>query len=481
MGADRDSKAALEIAFHPRSVAVAGVSIRRKATFNGMRWFKLIRAYGTVERLYALNPRGGELRSGTPLYPSLADVPDDQIDLVISVIPAHAVLELLDAAAQKGVRVLHLVTAGFGETGLAEGTALEQELQRRARDYGIRLLGPNCMGLHTPIGGVSWLEDADKQPGRVGMISQSGANASEVVSRATPRAVRFSYVASYGNALDINECDLLDYLADDPDTDVVLAYLEGVKDGPRFLPLVQRLTARKPFVVLKGGTTGAGIRAVASHTGSLAGSAEIWQAVARQTRLIEVSSNDQLIDLAVTAQRLSHIQGPRAALVGRGGGQSVLAADAVARAGLELPPLAAATQRRLGEYLAPAGNSSRNPVDSDVSWNSEDFVPVLRVVAEDPQIDVLILQVNVDNLPSGGTAADPAFEQGLRERLLQISGEIPTPLAVVLRAPRTSAGLDLGLRLQHSLGDAGVAVYDSAGACAQALRRYLDWRGAARD
>lgn len=474
------SVSAIATAFRPRSVAVAGVSIRPKATFNGMRWFKLIRAYGIVERIYALNPRGGTLRSGTPLYPSLRDVPDDQIDLVISVIPSHAVLDLLDAAAEKNVRVLHMVTAGFSETGIAERAELEQELKRRAADYGIRLLGPNCMGIHTPIGGVSWVEGADMQAGRVAMLSQSGANASEVVMRASTRNVRFSYVASYGNALDLNECDVLEYLADDPDTDVVLAYMEGIKDGRRFLPIARRLAERKPFVVLKGGATDAGTRAVASHTGSLAGSGAVWRAVARQSRLIDVSGNDELIDIAVTAQRLSNIQGPRVALVGRGGGHSVLAADAVGRAGLQLPPFGDATQAGLAEYLPPAGNSIRNPVDSDVPWDSENFLPAVQVVAEDPQIDVVVLVVNVDNLPTGGSAADAGFEEGLRDRLLQVEAAIASPLAIVIRSPRTAAGIDLSLRLQGHLGDAGVATYGSVGACAQALRRYLDWRAAVR-
>ena len=468
---------ALQIAFHPRSAAVAGVSIRPKATFNGMRWFKMIRRYGVVKRFYGLNPRGGVLRSGTPLYPSLRDVPDE-VDYLISVIPAHAVLDLIDQAAEKGVRVMHLVTAGFGETGLADRAELGDELLRRAKAYGIRLLGPNCMGVHTPIGGVIWMEDADPRPGRVAMLSQSGANASEVVMRAQPRSVRFSYVASYGNAVDLNESDLLDYLADDADTDVVLGYLEGIKDGRRFVPLARRLAARKPFVVLKGGATDAGGRAAASHTGSLAGSAEVWQAVVRQTKLIEVTSNDELLDIAVVAERLAGVQGRRVALVGRGGGHSVLAADAIARAGLELPPLSETTQERLSAYLPPAGNSIRNPVDSDVPWDSDDFLPALKAVGDDPQIDFVILQAKIDNLPAGGSASDPGFEEGLGDRLLSAAEEVSVPLAVVLRAPRTSAGVDLGIRIQQQLGDAGVAVFESVGACALAMRRYLDWRTA---
>lgn len=472
---------ALQIAFHPRTAAVAGVSFRPKPTFNGVRWFKLMREYGVVERVYGLNPRGGRTRSGTPIYPSLSEVPEDQIDYLISVIPAHAVLDLIDQAAAKGVRVMHLVTAGFGETGLADRAELGEELLRRAKAHGIRLLGPNCMGVHTPIGGVSWIEDASREPGRVAMLSQSGANASEVVMRAEPRGIHFSYVASYGNAVDLNESDFLRYLTDDPDTDVVLAYLEGIRDGRAFVPLARALAARKPFVVLKGGATEAGSRAAASHTGSLAGSAEIWRAVVRQTKLIDVTSNDELLDLAVTAQRLKRVQGRRVALVGRGGGHSVLAADAIARAGLELPPLSPATQQRLGAYLPPAGNSIRNPVDSDVPWDSDDFLPALQAVADDEQVDVVILQVNVDNLPAGGSAADAGFEEGLRDRLLAVAQGISVPLAVVLRPQRSSAGMDLGIRIQQQLGAAQVAVFETVGAAATSLRRYLDWRAATQE
>lgn len=469
---------ALATAFRPRSVAVAGVSVRPKSSFNGMRWFKLVRGYGIVERFYALNPRGGALRSGTPLYPSLRDVPDDQIDLVISVIPAHAVLDLLDQAAEKGVKVLHLVTAGFGETGLTERADLEAELQRRARAYGIRLLGPNCMGIHSPVGGVSWLEDADRTPGRIAMLSQSGANASEVVMRAESRGLCFSHVASYGNALDLNEADLIDYFADDPGTDIVLAYLEGIKEGRRFAPLARRLAARKPFAVLKGGGTEPGTRAVMGHTGSLAGAADVWAGVVRQTRLIDVATPDALLDLAVTAQRLAGVRGPRVALVGRGGGNAVLAADAVARAGLELPPLSEATRERLAEYLPPAGNSLRNPVDSDIAWDADGFLPALGIVGRDPGIDVVILQANVDNLPTGGVATDAGFAEGLRDRLLEARDALPVPMAVVVRAPRTPGGVDLARRIHADMGRAGVATYDSVSAAAVALRGYLDWRAA---
>ena len=470
---------ALATAFRPRSVAVAGVSVRPKSSFNGMRWFKLVRGYGIVERFYALNPRGGALRSGTPLYPSLRDVPDDQIDLVISVIPARAVLDLLDQAAEKGVKVLHLVTAGFGETGLTERADLEAELQRRARAYGIRLLGPNCMGIHSPVGGVSWLEDADRTPGRIAMLSQSGANASEVVLRAESRGLRFSHVASYGNALDLNEADLIDYFADDPGTDIVLAYLEGIKEGRRFVPLARRLAARKPLAVLKGGGTEPGTRAVAGHTGSLAGAADVWAGVVRQTRLIDVATPDALLDLAVTAQRLAGVRGPRVALVGRGGGNAVLAADAVARAGLELPPLGDDTRERLAEYLPPAGNSLRNPVDSDIAWDAEGLPPCPRHRGGAiPASTSSSCRPTSITCRRAGSPPTPASPRGCATACWRRATPCPVPLAVVVRAPRTPGGVDLARRIHADMGRAGVATYDSVSAAAVALRGYLDWRTA---
>ena len=233
--------------------------------------------------------------------------------------------------------------------------------------------------------------------------------------------------------------------------------------------------------MIKGGGTAAGERAVRSHTGSLAGSERVWRAVARQARLIHAADPDELLDVAVSAQRLAAVAGARAAVVGRGGGNSVLAADACARAGLSLPSLSAETQERLRAYLPPAGNSLRNPVDSDLAWDSEGYLPVLRAVSADAEIDVVILQVNVDNLPTGTSAEDPAFEEGLRGRLLEAAADVEVPLAVALRPARTSAGMGVGQRLVQALGEAEIAVYDSVGSCAVALRRYLDWRDGPRD
>ena len=167
----------------------------------------------------------------------------------------------------KGVKVMHLFTAGFGETGSSERADLETEVLRKLDEAGIRLIGPNCMGIHSTRGGVSWMDESDSRPGHVGMLSQSGMNASEVVGEGVRRGITFSNVASFGNASDLNEADFLEFLSHDHDTNLVLAYLEGIRNGRRFLQVAREMSERrKPLIVLKGGLTEAGSRAASSHT-----------------------------------------------------------------------------------------------------------------------------------------------------------------------------------------------------------------------
>ncbi|MXY86590.1 MAG: hypothetical protein F4Y95_08930, partial [Chloroflexi bacterium] len=192
-----DAQTALRTAFAPSSIAIAGVSPRTTGWGGGQMFLRGIRNLNRVPSLYCLNPRGGELLDGTPLYQSLADVPGP-VESLISAVPASAILGLIDDAIAKGVKVVHLFTAGFGETGSTERADLETEVLRRLHEAGIRMIGPNCMGLHSTRGGVSWMEEGSTTPGRVGMLSQSGMNASEVVGEGVRRGINFSNVASFG-------------------------------------------------------------------------------------------------------------------------------------------------------------------------------------------------------------------------------------------------------------------------------------------
>ena len=480
-GESREAHAqlALATAFAPSSVAIAGVSNRTTGWGGGQMFLRGIRKLGQVPDVYCLNPKGGELSDGTPLYRSLAEVPGP-VESLISAVPASAILDLIDDAAAKGVRVMHLFTAGFGETGASDRADLEQEVLRRLAAANIRLIGPNCMGVHSTRGGVSWMDDASTAPGRVGMLSQSGMNASEVVGEGMRRGIDFSNVASFGNASDLNEADYLQFLANDPDTDIVLAYLEGIRDGRRFLQVAREMGrgaagARKPLVVLKGGLTEAGGRAASSHTGSLAGSAQIWNAVRRQAGFMPADSVEQLLDLAVAHERMPNLAGPRCAVLGGGGGVSVLAADICDRNGIPVPWFSEATQEQLREFTPVAGTSVRNPLDAGFMFEGNHLDTALSAVAEDESIDWLMVHTGTDGGGPSRRGGDD-FAERTASRLADAAAQLSKPLAVVIRAPRSSGGFKRGLDLQRNLNDRGVAAFQSIETCAIAVRRYLDWR-----
>ena len=432
-----------------------------------------IRKLDRVPNLYCLNPRGGELADGTPLFQSLADVPGP-VESLISAVPASAILGLVDDAIAKGVKVIHLFTAGFGETGSSERADLEAEVLRKLDKAGIRLIGPNCMGIHSTRGGVSWMDEAASTPGHVGMLSQSGMNASEVVGEGVRRGITFSNVASFGNASDLNEADFLEFLAHDSDTNFVLAYLEGIRNGRRFLQVAREMSQqRKPLVVLKGGLTEAGSRAASSHTGSLAGSAQIWNAVQKQGGFIPAQSIEELLDLAVTIERMPEVSGSRCAVLGGGGGVSVLAADICDRNDIQVPWFGEATQKVLREFTPVAGTSIRNPLDAGFMFEGDHMESALTAVADDPSIDWLMVHTGTD----GGTRArDEEFAEQTANSLAGVAGKLSKPLAVVVRQPRTNEGFGRGLDLQHRLNDHGIACYHSIESCARAVRRYLDWQ-----
>lgn len=469
-----DAQVALTTAFAPQSIAIAGVSPRTTGWGGGQMFLRGIRKLDRVPNVYCLNPRGGELDDGTPLYQSLADVPEP-VDSLISAVPASAILGLIDDAIAKGVKVIHLFTAGFGETGSSERADLEAEVLRKLHDAGIRLIGPNCMGVHSTRGGVSWMDEGSTTPGRVGMLSQSGMNASEVVSEGVRRGIAFSNIASFGNASDLNEADFLEFLANDGDTDIVLAYLEGIRNGRRFLKVAREMSqADKPLVVLKGGLTEAGSRAASSHTGSLAGSAQIWNAVQRQGRFIPANSIEELLDLAVTIERMPSVSGPRCAVLGGGGGVSVLAADICERNGIPVPWFNQATQDVLREFTPVAGTSIRNPLDAGFMLEGDNMETALKAVCDDPSIDWLMVHTGADG--GGPRSRQDNFAAQMAKGLASVVPKLSKPLAVVIRQPRTNAGFERGLDLQRRLNEQGIACYQSIEACARAVKRYLDWQ-----
>jgi len=358
----------LKYFMEPESVAILGAS-SRPGSISALVVENLLK-FGYQGPVYLVNPRGGTI-DGRTVYPHLENVPG-RVDYVISTVGAASAPALVTQAAAKGARVVHFCTAGFGETGEPRGLKLEREVVARARECGIRVVGPNCMGLYNPESRLSFHTVFPREPGNVGVVSQSGGNAIDLIYRAGQRGVRFSKVASYGNAADLDESDFLEYLTNDAATRVVALYVEGVRDGARFRRALSELAARKPVVFLKGGVGSGGARASLSHTGALAGDARIWESLARQLGLITVSSLQEMVDVLVTLQHGFTPTGNRTVLIGTGGGSSVLVTDICEREGLSVPPLDDAVQEQFLSVAQRAGNMLTNPIDFSQNMNQLD-------------------------------------------------------------------------------------------------------------
>lgn len=462
--------------FRPASVAIVGASSNIDSP--GHDYVRSIVEFGFAGAVYPINPRAPEIM-GLPAYPSLSAVPGD-VEYVISCIPADGVLALIDESKAKGVRALHLFTGRFSETGDAEAARLEQQVKQRAAEAGIRLLGPNCMGVFDSRGRLSFRPDLPQAAGDVAFISQSGNNSVELMLHGAARGLRFSSVVSYGNALDITEADLLDHLAADGDTHVVGAYIEGTKDGRRLFDALSRCAAVKPVVVLKGGRTGAGSRTASSHTAALAGQRQVWSAALRQAGATEVATFDELLDMLVAFaffRREGHVarEGrPQAGVVGGGGGRAVQSADVCEEAGLAVPRLPEGIRAMLREKAPQLADWVDNPVDQSIlAGSGVSGARVLEMMAASEDFDALIANVGEDWVLGRPDAVERMAH--LVGRFAQIGGAATKPLAYVL-GPADSFDETKWRAVaggQQALVDARLAVYPSVDRAANAIARYL--------
>ncbi len=460
--------------FQHSSVAVAGAS----PEYNiGHAFVQCMLDSGFKGKVYPLNPAGGEVR-GLKGYRSIADVPG-KVDYVISCIPARFTPQLVTDSAAKGARVVSFFTAGYSETGREEGRILEDELLRVARDRGVRLLGPNCLGVYCPRIGLSFASDFPKEPGHVGFISQSRGNAIYLIRSAGQKGVRFSKAVSYGNACDVDECDFLEYFITDDETKIVAAYIEGVEDSRRFHHVLKRLSAVKPVIILKGGYTKAGAIACSSHTGSLAGTGEAWESLLNQTGAIRVYNLDELADLLMTFSFMRPPAGRNMAVFGSNGGFTVLTADEYINAGFDLPRLSAKEQQDIHDQVArftttDAGTILRNPFDITNISSPEGLYTIMRGLAANTRLDLLVAQVSISN--SGWPYTESPFNvwpSMFLDALLQAVGEIPKPTAAIFHGDITLTERKRAADLQKKCVAAGLPCYDSIPAAALAMDRFL--------
>lgn len=381
----------LDVLLHPRSVAVVGASANPFSF--GYSFSHHLFEYGFPGPVYLVNPNTAEIL-GRKTYASVKDIPGP-VDYAISCVNAAQVPAMLEELAEKQVKCVHLYTARFSETGRQEAAALEEEVLKTARRKGIRLIGPNCMGLYHPKAGLAFGFHLPKDSGPIGMISQSGGGASGFVYLAAMRGIRFSKVISYGNGLDLTECDYLDYFREDPETEIVLIYVEGVRDGRRFLDTLRRTARVKPVVVLKGGRGEAGSRMTFSHTASLAGSAQVWKALIQQAGAVSADDFDELLDLTVAFRFLPPVRGRRVGVIGGGGGPSVIAAEECEESGLEVIPIPEEMRQELKERGVSIWDWISNPVDLSIVFGSGiTDADMLHLMGRHPNFDILMANIN---------------------------------------------------------------------------------------
>jgi acetyl coenzyme A synthetase (ADP forming)-like protein len=371
----------------PRSIAVIGAG--RTPGRIGHELFRNLLRYGFEGPVYPVHPEAGSV-AGVRAYPSILEVPD-AVDLAVVVVPAVDVLDVARQCAEKGVLGLIIISAGFAETG-ADGKAAERELVSLARSNGMRIIGPNCLGVVNTAPAVRMdATFAPAQPvgGNVAFLSQSGGLGIELMSRAGELGLGISQFVSVGNKADVSGNDLLQFWADDSQTEVVLLYLESFGNPTKFVRLARNLARAKPIVAVKSGRTNAGSRAASSHTAALASSDVAVDALFRQAGVIRVDTLDELLSTAMVLAHQPLPAGRRVAIVSNAGGPGILAADACAGAGLEVPELAPATQDALGQILTP-GATVRNPVDLVAGATAGQFEGALRIALADVSIDAVL-------------------------------------------------------------------------------------------
>jgi acetyl coenzyme A synthetase (ADP forming)-like protein len=445
--------------FAPRGVAIVGASASpNKLSFGILRNMTL---YGYTGQIAPVNPRADEIL-GLKCYPDIASVPDP-LDLAVAVLPAPAIPDVLEACGQRGIKAVIIISGGFKEVGEG-GAGLEQTCLEIARRYGMRLVGPNCVGTLDLYSGLdSTFINGVPAKGGISFVSQSGAVGGGVVDLLRGKKVGFSNFASLGNEADVTESDVIEYLAEDPNTRVIAVYVEMIRDGRRFIDVCRRVTLKKPVILLKAGRTNAGARAVSSHTGSLAGSQTAYQAAFAQSGVIEVEAVADLFDLAMALDFQPLPQGSRVALLTNAGGPAALASDSLAANGLQMADLSPETQAVLRQNLNPAAQVG-NPVDMLGGAEPPEYALTLKAVLADPGVDmaipILVPQALVDPVEVARQISLEANAQG-------------KPVVACLMGEVSVGGARQVLHENH----VPMYVYpESTGKVLGAMRRYSLWR-----
>jgi acyl-CoA synthetase (NDP forming) len=471
--------------FFPETHAVIGAS-NNIGKFGG-RFISTQMNFGYKGKLFPVNPEESEVL-GMKCYPGVLDIPV-AVDFATILVPAPIVPRVLEDCLKKGIKGAQIVTAGFSERDEA-GVQLEKAIAETSAK-GIRVIGPNCFGIYCPRGGLTIPpgENLPRESGVVGCLSQSGGYAGRIPRRADGVGIHFSKLISYGNAVDVNECDLLEYFYEDPDTKIIIGYIEGVKNGPRFFELLKKVTRVKPVILWKGGLTESGTRAVKSHTASLSGAAQVWQALFKQTGVVSVDGLDDLINTTLAFQLLPPFKGRKFCVVGGGGGVGVASADGFEKAGAPLPLFPREIQQKLLSIVPAQGTSARNPVDVGSPFPTP---AVLKAVME-----TVFSDTDTDAIFVNGVEFSASFftkENTARAEMLRLSQYIPLEILkkfgkpVIMVLSEESGGIEFiaSEEARRRIADfylkQGLPVFSSLEQAALAVSRfvsYWEWRDSA--
>ena len=375
----------LDSLFYPKSVAVVGAS--NNLGGGKMPYFQIIRGYGFTGPVYPVNPKGGEI-DGIKVSPSIDDLPEP-VDFAIVAAPVEQSIDIVRAAVRKRIKFLHFFTSGFSETG---NRKMEEDVIREARKGDLRIVGPNCVGVHCTESKISFLLPSPQDSvGTVAFLGQSGGVTGNFMALAGTRKIPINKVVSYGNQIDLRIEEYLDYFAEDKNIRLIACYVEDIKDVKSFLKTLKRTTAKKPVIILKGGKTEIGSKAAASHTGAMASNYTVWAASVRQHGGLLVDDFDQLMNLVMLGTAKKVPQGKRVGFLGAGGGVSVLFSDLAVQSGLLLPELDADSQRMISEKIMGVNTSTVNPVDLGAfGFDLNVMLHTMKAMDADDSIDVII-------------------------------------------------------------------------------------------
>lgn len=419
------------------------------------------------------NEISGIEERGYTNFTKLEDVPED-VDLVICAVPRNVAPYIVNDAVKKHVGGMVIFTAGFAETGEELGAQLQERIVEMARAEGLPIVGPNCMGVHNARLGVKFTADQPKVgDGNVSYITQSGTHGASLSMLSPQLGIKVTRTVSIGNAVVLNEADYLEFLRDDPDTQFIGMYLEGVKDGRRFFEVLRETVKKKPVVIWKGGQNEAGQRATRSHTASLATSQALWDGMMRQVGAIGVSTLDEMLDVMACLVHNKPTTGRRVALMAMTGGQSVAISDAFGRASLEVPELSDASYERLGEFFNIIGGSYRNPFDMagtiGLAGDPSNFYKILDILAEDPNLDSFVYEFSAGFFIRQWRGEDGQKQlNDMLDGLDRFRERVGRPLVLVVHPGHLEAEI---LPLKQELWRRNYAVYGNFDRAAIALAR----------